>query len=86
MELATTRKCGRPGCTFERGQRRRANGTLTPWCGAACYTWTSRARHASRIGDSAEAAELLRVADLLDERSNPREWVPGVFLEDAPRP
>jgi hypothetical protein len=86
MEYATSSTCRRTGCRFARGQRRRANGSLTPWCGAACYTWSARARRATRAGDVVEAAELLRLSDLLDARTNPREFVPGVFLDDAPRP
>lgn len=86
MEFATSPTCDRAGCRFERGKRRRANGAVTQWCSAACYRWSVRARCAMRASDVVEAAELLRLSELLDARSNPWEFVPGVFPEDAPRP
>ncbi|MEY2241591.1 hypothetical protein AB8A21_01295 [Streptomyces sp. BF23-18] len=86
MEYTTFVQCRRQGCGFDRGKRRRPGGKLTQWCGAACYTWSARARRATRERDVTEAEELLRIADLLDARTNPREFVPGLFLEDIPRP
>ncbi|MFE6363005.1 hypothetical protein ACFVP3_23780 [Streptomyces sp. NPDC057806] len=45
-----------------------------------------RAKHADRNGDAIEAAELLRLAELLDARRDPTVEVPKVFTrprEDA---
>ncbi|MGX1472398.1 UNVERIFIED_CONTAM: hypothetical protein RKD50_001206 [Streptomyces canus] len=76
--------CRRPGCVRPRGERRRRGGRSgrTHWCSAACFVWTARARVASRDADVEEAAELMRLAELLDARTNTREFVPGIFVED----
>jgi hypothetical protein len=39
----------------------------------------ARAKRADRNGDAVEAAELLRLAALLDARESPEKEVPGIF-------
>lgn len=80
--------CRRSGCEFPRGVRPspgRKSGRQR-FCSAACSVWSTRARRAEREGDVPEAMELLRLSGLLDVRITPRDWVPGIFLEDYPRP
>lgn len=75
--------CKRPGCAFQRGYEEASNGSYRRQrhCSVACYVWCRRAAHvAKQSGPEAdeEAAELLRLSDLLDARPDRFEPVPGV--------
>lgn len=86
----TPQPCKRPGCEFPRrytqsatqGYRRRQH------CGGPCWVWCARARKVE-VSDApdagAQAAELLRLSDLLDARRSPNEAVPGLYLDDESR-
>ena len=81
MPYKTMPECRRPSCRFPRAPRRRRDGTedLPKHCSAECAAFMLRAKRALRHGDGAEAAELLRLSDLLDARKNKYERVPDVF-------
>ncbi|MFJ8599972.1 hypothetical protein ACIREM_14835 [Streptomyces shenzhenensis] len=51
-------------------------------CSGACRIWTLRAERAVSRNDTAEAVRLLRLAELLDARTGPRDRVPGLFDDD----
>lgn len=76
--------CKRPGCTFDRAYLTCDDGSYRRQrnCSAACRIWLLRAKRADKQGDSAEAAELMRLSELLDARRHPRDHVPGIFTED----
>lgn len=84
MPYATMPECRRPSCRFLRAPRRRRDGTedLPKFCSAECSAYMFRARRALRHSDGGEAAELLRLSDVLDARKSKRERVPEVFTHD----
>ncbi|MEU3297327.1 hypothetical protein ABZ722_33965 [Streptomyces longwoodensis] len=84
MPYAVMPECRRPSCHFLRAPRRRQDGTedLPKHCSAECAAFMLRARRALRHHDGAEAAELLRLSDVLDARKNKFQRVPEVFTVD----
>ena len=84
MPYTTPPPCCRPGCRFVRSPRRRRDGTedLPKHCSAECSAYMLRAKRALRHNDGVEAAELLRLSDVLDARKSKRERVPEVFTQD----
>lgn len=80
--------CPRPGCKFPRNFKTDGLGDLKiqPNCSFACTVWLRRAKAALR-GDhpnpGEEAAELLRLSDLLDARKTPREHIQGIERQRA---
>jgi len=80
-------ECRRPSCRFLRAPRRRQDGTetLPKFCTAECAAYMLRAKRALRRKDGAEAAELLRLSDVLDARKSKHERVPDVFTHDRER-
>ncbi|MFJ2737312.1 hypothetical protein [Streptomyces sp. NPDC087317] len=76
--------CRRPGCTFDRAYLKCDDGSYRRQrnCSAVCRLWFLRAKRAAKRNDVEEAAELLRLAALLDARRSPREKVPGFFKDD----
>lgn len=80
-----TSTCRRAGCEFGRERYVRSNGRTvrSSYCGRQCSIWTTRAKAADAAGDAVAAAELLRLADLLDARQNALQQVPGVVRARA---
>ncbi len=76
--------CKRPGCRFGRSYIKAAQGGYRRQrhCSLSCYVWCRRASGAVKHGDATEAAELLRLSDLLDTRRAPTETVAGVITGD----
>lgn len=76
--------CKRPGCLFQRSyiQARDGGYRRQRHCSKQCYVWCRRATHVAREGTEEEAAELLRLSDLLDARKTPGTYVPGVLNRD----
>lgn len=73
--------CKRPGCPFTRFMRTGPKGSarLSKHCSAECSVYMIRARKALRESDGEEAAELLRLAKLLDARTTQFARVSGIF-------
>ncbi|MGW5651988.1 hypothetical protein [Streptomyces humi] len=77
--------CKRTSCKFPRTTYTTTDGKrrLPRYCSASCSVYVARAKRALRYGDAAEAAELNRLWDALNARTEPAERVPGLFTKPA---
>lgn len=85
MENGAT--CSRPGCNLPRGTRIGPNAVTIPrtTCSHSCVVWMARAREALKTEDVKEAAELLRLVEKLDARTDARQIVPGLYARKGGR-
>ncbi|CAM5435931.1 hypothetical protein STENM36S_08957 [Streptomyces tendae] len=78
-------KCRRGGCQFGRPLKPRSEGRnyRAEYCSGACAIVHQRANQALRTRGAAEVAEVSRLIDALNARTNPREFIRG--LRSKPR-
>lgn len=85
MKQPTRTTCRRPGCRLPRARYPKPGGgtRLSTSCSRECVVWEARARRAVHEHDGDEANELLRLAALLDARTDPSQAVLEVLLHDS---
>ncbi|MGW3989084.1 hypothetical protein [Streptomyces sp. NPDC004830] len=86
MDYRPAHPCKRAGCRFARELRRTPHGHYKrlKMCSPHCRVWDLRAHRAAKNGNADEAAELLRLSELLDARQTPSDEVPGIFEDMRP--